>query len=162
MFQCCPALPEAGLVIMCSEFYLCAVGKSKAHAPGESILHAGCQIRQMFLKDLGGLDCPHHLGSSSWINRLCITWKWVIFTKWEHYINFSKFQYKFQIPVTLLRGCCLLEKPDEQFTYEYLPDIFLTTAMIIPARIPTATMTPIMIPTSAIVSRPPERGNLQC
>lgn len=63
------------------------------------------------------------------------------------------------IPVTLLRERCLKKKPDEQFTYEYLPDIFLTTAIIIPARIPTATMIPIIIPTSAIVPRPPESRN---
>lgn len=66
------------------------------------------------------------------------------------------------IPVTLLRRRCLSKKPDEQFTYEYLPDIFLTTAIIIPARIPTATMIPIIIPTSAIIPRPPERRNWEC
>lgn len=57
---------------------------------------------------------------------------------------------------------CLKKKPGEQFTYEYLPDIFLTTAIMIPARIPTATMIPTMIPTSAIVPRPPERRNWEC
>ncbi|KAL8198558.1 UNVERIFIED_CONTAM: hypothetical protein K2H54_015941 [Gekko kuhli] len=39
-------------------------------------------------------------------------------------------------------------------TYEYLPDIFFATVMMIPVTTPIATTIPMMIPTSAAVSRP--------
>lgn len=42
------------------------------------------------------------------------------------------------------------------FTYEYLPDIFRATTMMIPPMNPMASKTPTIIPTRVTVARPSE------
>lgn len=124
---------------------MCGVSQPQTATPGEALWEHACNVWQIFLKHLR-VDLKHseHVGSSFGTGY------------------FSQTESSEAIPVTLLWRFCLFEKPDKRFTYEYLPDIFLTTAIMIPARIPTPTMIPIIIPTSAIVSRPPTRRNWVC
>lgn len=52
--------------------------------------------------------------------------------------------------------CIYLSHGCKLFTYEYLPDIFRTTTVMIPPMNPTASKTPTMIPARVPVAKPSE------